>query len=124
MYAFFNSTADPAMDGNILLTPPVMRLTSAEQAQEIDSLDRKVATLDHQIKTDVASAGYSDPAEANPAPPTRTTETLWFEDAFPAGSNPQSSGAPLKIVTKAESKVGVAAGAGALTATLCNQVGR
>ena len=117
MYAFFNSTADPAMDGNILLTPPVMRLTSAEQAQEITSLDRKVATLDQQIKTDVASAGYSDPAEANPAPPTRTTETLWFEDAFPAGSNPQSSGAPLKIVTKAESKVGVAAGAAALTRT-------
>ncbi|MCP5558329.1 MAG: PSD1 domain-containing protein [Verrucomicrobiaceae bacterium] len=117
LYAFFNSAADPAMDGNILLTPPVLRLTSADQDKEIASLDQQLAAVDAQIKKDVASIGYTDPSEQNPPPVAKSTETIWFDDAFPPGANPQASGAPLQIVTKAQSKAGVASGNAALTRT-------
>lgn len=105
LYSFFHSAADPAMDGNKIDTPPILRLTSPEDEKRVIELDQKIAAADAKIAEAVAKMTYIDPAEQKPAPQVQKTEAVWFEDGFPKGTNPQVAGAPLKLVKRGEGEV-------------------
>ncbi len=122
MYAFFHSAADPAMDGNKIDTPPILRLTSKDDEKRLAELDTLVAAIDGRIEKAVSAIAYADPAEQDPAPPVKTVETVWFEDAFPAGTNPQAAGDPLRLVTKGGGEV--FSGGAALKRSAKNAVGQ
>ncbi|MFO1065495.1 MAG: PSD1 and planctomycete cytochrome C domain-containing protein [Pirellulales bacterium] len=90
-YAFFNSAADPAMDGNALLTQPVMKLMSDNDRSRLAEVDAKIAAVKEEINQRAAKMEYQDPAAADPLPAPQTLETVWMEDDFPAGGKLQAS---------------------------------
>jgi len=91
LYAFFNSNADPAMDGNRLLTQPVLKLTTPEYDKRMKAFTESEAALNKEIDALAAKTKYLDPAQRKPRPPVKTIERVWFDDAFPPGAKVQTS---------------------------------
>jgi hypothetical protein len=90
-YAFFHSNADPAMDGNKLLTPPFVKVAPADYDEKLADFNKRIAAIEAKMDTAAADVPYADPAEADPKPTVTESEAVWFEDDFPAG-NRQGNG--------------------------------
>jgi hypothetical protein len=100
MYAFFNASADPAMDGNALLTNPVLKLETDDEKAKLAQYDQRIAAAQAKLNELVSKLVYNDPALAEPRPQASSTENVWMEDEYPQGGNVAASpGHPTTFVT-------------------------
>lgn len=98
MYAFFNQASDPAMDGNSLLTSPVLKLESDEDRAKLAALDQKRKATLAERDALAASIEYVDAATAEPRPTPSLADMLWMDDRFPADGKVSHAGAATKFV--------------------------
>ncbi|MBL9173182.1 MAG: PSD1 domain-containing protein [Verrucomicrobiales bacterium] len=96
LYAFFYSAADPAMDGNTLLTAPTVRLPKMEDTRRLADFDVEISSAEDRVREALAAVSYTDPATLTPPPPVREVETVWLDDDFPTGAKVTASGAPTR----------------------------
>ena len=107
IYAFFHSAADPPMDGNKLLTPPVLKLATAAEQKTLTEFETKISAARKRLNAELAKVEYTDPGTLQPPPPLEESETVWVDDDFPAGAKPESNhkGQTAQWVTAAEGPV-------------------
>jgi Protein of unknown function (DUF1553)/Protein of unknown function (DUF1549)/Planctomycete cytochrome C len=98
MYAFFNSAADPAMDGNALLTEPVLKLESDSDRAKLQEFDQQRQAMLAQRDQLAASLEYVDAATVQPPPPPVATESIWMDDSFPSDGKLTQTGAATQFV--------------------------
>jgi hypothetical protein len=99
LFAFYNSTADAAMDGNALLPPPVMKLPRAEDEAKFQEIDEQLAAVRKQIADELAKITYVEPSADADKLSDEPTEFVWIDDAVPAGAQLQGNSA-WEFVTK------------------------
>lgn len=96
LFAFYNASADAAMDGNALAPPPTIRVPTSEQTTMLADLDAKLPTIKDQITAALAAVDYVDPGIANPeaiAIATEPAEFIWIEDEGPLAAQLQGDSA-------------------------------
>jgi len=105
-YAFFYSNADPALDGNALLTQPVIKLMTPQAKTKIEEIDAQLAVKQKELDEAAAKLTYSDPATIEPRGPSTAVELVFFDDEFPKGARiTNSNGQPTAFVTADKGKV-------------------
>ena len=93
LFAYFNSTAEAAMDGNALAPAPSIRVLTDEQQSQIALLQDHAQSLEDAIAQRVAAIDYEEPADlAALVAPTQPTPVVWIEDDTPAGATPNGNG--------------------------------
>jgi hypothetical protein len=91
LYAFFYSSADPAMDGNALRTMPTVQLMAADDTKRIADFDVQIRAAEEQVHVAVDRLVYVDPATIDPRPAAKDEDVVWFDEEIPAGFRVQGS---------------------------------
>ena len=84
LFAFYNSAADSAMDGNISTPGPIVRVPDEKQVTELQSMDEQIAAVDARIAERLAEIRYVDP-NATATGVRLAVDHVWIDDGAPPG---------------------------------------
>jgi hypothetical protein len=104
LYAFFNSAADAAMDGNALLPPPIVKVASPEHEQKEKELTAQLNGLREQLQAELAKLDYQEPPGASLVP-NEPHDFVWIEDDLPAGAKPSTEHGGWQFVSQLDRPV-------------------
>ena len=106
LYAFYNASADAAMDGNALAPPPILKLSSPEQDSQLKAFDEQIAAVRKSMADELAKIEYTDPTPEGEAvaAAAEPKEYVWVEDAAPPGAQLQGN-TPWQFVSSPEGQV-------------------
>ncbi|MBX9580650.1 MAG: PSD1 and planctomycete cytochrome C domain-containing protein [Gemmataceae bacterium] len=86
LYAFFLSSADPPLDGNVSVYGPAAKLPTAAQRLALDAAAKAEAAARSALEVAAGTADYREPA----ADPVRVTDIL-LDDAFPLAATDRNT---------------------------------
>ena len=86
LYAFFLSSADPPLDGNISTTGPFVKLPTTAQKAALEAAIEAEAEARKRLEAAALAADYRDPGDDMPAPDRRAVTDTLFDDTFPLAS--------------------------------------
>lgn len=88
LFAYFNSLAANPLDGNKKDHAPVIKVATPEQKQQLADAQSKLAAINKQIETKLATVTYTEPPKSEVVVKTPKTHEpfLWIDDALPAGT--------------------------------------
>ncbi len=86
LFAFYNASADAAMDGNALAPPPTIKVPTAEQTAKLSELDQKLTVTREELNKALASVEYVDPGAGTVVAAPEPADYIWVEDDAPAGA--------------------------------------
>ncbi len=103
LFSYFFSLTEAAMDGNVLLPPPSIKVPTQRQTEKRNALTQSIARLEKETADQLAMVSYADPFDDVELPETNRVEHVWIDDALPKGAEPQgdrqSSGTPWQFVS-------------------------
>ncbi len=94
LYAYFTGIKEPFLSGNHNVPlPPILKRPSAEQAREMERLEKDQARAQAAIDKMLATLSYRDPLEDKPDAAKATNkpqDIVWLEDGLPPGARLES----------------------------------
>ena len=99
LFSYYFSLTEKAMDGNVLLPPPSIKVPSPEQTARKEQYNRDIAAANKEIERLLSEFKYTDPRQNEPLGELTSQELVWIDDALPTGAVPQGNGPnPWKFV--------------------------